>query len=372
MRRITTALRLPLVALALAAWATFAPAQSEVETARIVIRTQPTVLPSPLLLKISGVWPTQCSPTLERVTLDGMDLNIEARSVLSLCARHQTGFSIEVNPALASNHATLPPGIYRVGFYAASGNQDFPKLRAFSLLDNTGAANSVVPESGFWWNSSDLQIGAHRIAVSLELQGSQLSVALLSYDDTGNPVWQFGTAAMKGSIAHVPLLKMTGGSDPFATSVLSPRGEATLTLDMEFHSGAHASAWLSRRVGALDDPVLELQPMDLIRLPSVNAGDAGAWEGDWILTADSNSATPQRLRFGKLDGDATHFELVDEQSNLKLTCTHNGGQVEQLPKSCVLRQADGAEVGHFGAPAISRMEGKRPDGVTLHLIRIAH
>jgi hypothetical protein len=350
-----------------------ADAQSEVDSAHIAIRAQAVAQPSPLLLKISGNWFTQCPPTMQHVTLDGDELRIEARSVLSLCARRPTAFAIEVNPALAMNRTALATGVYRVGFYAATGNQSMPTLRAFSLIQNGAPMTSVLPESGFWWNSSDLQTGTHRVALTLELQGGQLSAALLSYDDSGSPAWQFGTAPLNGRIAHVPLLKMSGGSDPFAATALAPRGEQDMTLDLEFHSGAHASAWLSRRTGTIDDPVLDLKQMDLVRLPSSNAAEATAWEGDWILTADASFIGTQRLHLRKLaDIDVSHFELMDAETDIHLVCERKGGNAEQLPRNCVLRDTNGAEIGRFDALAISRMEGKRPDGFEVHLIRVSH
>lgn len=342
-------------------------AQSEFESAGIVIHAKAAAQPSPWILKISGNWPTHCTPTLEQVALDGSELRIEARSVLSLCPRHQTRFSVEVNPALATNRSVLAPGVYHVGFYAASGDQGLPKLRAFSLLENGAPTTRLVPESGFWWNSSDLQNGTHRVALSLELQGSQLSAAFLSYDDAGDPVWRFGTAVFNGRIAHIPLLKMSGGSDPFATNVLAPRGEQDLTLDLEFRSSAHASAWLTRYTGAFDDAGLDLKAMDLVRLPSVDVSDASAWEGDWVLTGDTAS-TMQRLHLQKApDVDGWHFDLADADADMHLVCER--GRIDQLPQNCRLVQASGKEIGKFTTVSISRIEGVRSDGTTLRLTR---
>ncbi|HEX6833893.1 MAG TPA: hypothetical protein VF132_10215 [Rudaea sp.] len=366
--------RFSILATALLFGATCAHAQSEVETARVTIRAHQATQPSPWMLRVSGIWSTQCPPTLERVALDGADLSIEARSVLSLCPHRPTAFSIDVNSALATNRAALAPGIYHVGFYAATGNQGLPRLRSFALIDNGAPASSVVPESGFWWSSGDLKTGAHRVAVSMELQGAQLSVALLSYDDSGSPVWQFGTAALTGRIAHVPLIRTTGGSDPFAAAVLAPRGEAALTLDLQFHSGAHASAWLSRRGGTPDDPSLDLTTIDLVRLTSGSGIDPAVWQGDWILTADASFIPIERLHFGKARKlDATHFELEDVEMSTRLVCEHDDTAAEQLPRECVLSlTTDDKEIARFGALGISRMEGVRPDGFELHLIRVSH
>src|SRR5690349_20501460 len=58
-------------------------------------------------LSISGRWPTHCPPTLENIALDEHDLRIDARSVLELCERGATPFSIELNPALALQRGAL-------------------------------------------------------------------------------------------------------------------------------------------------------------------------------------------------------------------------------------------------------------------------
>jgi len=80
---------------------------------------------------VSGAWATQCPPTLESVALDGTDLRIQARSVLGLCARAATPFSIEVDPARALDRESLPAGVYRVSFYAADGAQARPNCARF-------------------------------------------------------------------------------------------------------------------------------------------------------------------------------------------------------------------------------------------------
>ena len=182
-----------------------------------------------LKLSVTGAWATQCPPTLENVTLDGADLRIDARSVLGLCTRQATPFSIEVDPALALNQANLAAGVYHVSFFAADGAQAAPKLRAFALLDRSApGAAAVIPETGFWWSAEN---GADRTLLSIELQNAQLSVALMSYDRFGQPQWHFGAAAYDGHVAHVPLLRLQGGSDLFAASgAARARGESTLAL----------------------------------------------------------------------------------------------------------------------------------------------
>lgn len=327
-------------------------------------------------LAISGDWATQCPPTLEKVALDraalaGADLRIDARSVLGLCARRAMPFSIEVNPALALNRTALPAGIYRVSFYAADGAQAQPKLRAFALIDRSGAGVArIEPETGFWWAANANDAVANRTVLSMELQNRQLSVALMSYDRSGQPVWHFGAAPYAGHIAHVPLVLLQGGGDPFSGANSTPHGESTLTLDLQFQSSAHASGWISRVEGSADDSTLRLQPLDLARLPLTEVADGHAWQGDWVLVGDDN-ATPQRLHLDHYQViDAEHFQLDDSATGVALVCARDAAQPELPPTSCSLRETDGADASRFDSVAIARMDGARDDGAAIHLLRI--
>jgi hypothetical protein len=325
-------------------------------------------------LAVSGEWATQCPPTLEKVSLEnatpnGADLRIDARSVLGLCTRRAMPFAIEVNPALAMDRTALPAGIYHVSFYAADGAQARPILRAFALIDRSGASGArVEPETGFWWTADTGESGSNRTVLSLELQNQQLSVALMSYDNSGQPVWHFGAAPYTGRIAHVPLVRLQGGGDPFSSVGSTPHGESMLTLDLQFQSGAHASAWLSRVRG--DDASLQLQALELVRLPLTEVADGRAWQGDWVLVDDGN-ATTQRVKldhFQAIDGE--HFQLDDSASGLSLSCSRDAARPEMPPLSCSLRQPNGTDVSRFDSVAIARMDGAHVAGAAIHLLRI--
>jgi hypothetical protein len=323
-------------------------------------------------LAISGEWATQCPPTLEKVTLDnvasnGADLRIDARSVLGLCTRRAMPFSIEVNPALALDRPALPAGVYHVSFYAADGAQAQPKLRAFTLIDRNANSGRIEPETGFWWTANANESSASRTVLSLELQNQQLSVALMSYDSYGQPVWHFGAAPYAGRIAHVPLLRLQGGGDPFSAVSSTPHGESTLTLDLDFQSGAHALAWLSRVRG--EDNSLQLQSLDLVRLPLTEIADGRAWQGDWVLVDDSNAST-QRLHLDHFQAlDAEHFQLDDSASSTSLTCARDAMRPEVPPSSCALHLASNTDNGRFDSVAIGRMDGIRA-GAAIHLLRV--
>jgi len=316
---------------------------------------------------ISGAWATQCPPTLESVSLDETDLRIQARSVLGLCARAATLFSIEVDPARALDRASLPAGVYRVSFYAADGAQARPKLRAFSLVDRSAPGSAAPsPEAGFWWSTGS----GDRTVLSLEAQGGQLSVALMSYDVLGQPQWFFGAAPFAGRTAHLALLRLQGGNDALARADAGQVGaEAALTLDLEFHSAAHASAFLSRS-GEGDDAPLRLRAFDVVRLPVADAANGSAWQGDWVLVDDAGA---QRVHFGQFTAvDAEHFELADSAHGLVLACTRDAKFPELPPSSCALRSAAGADASLFDSVALQRMDGSTAAGAAVHLLRITN
>lgn len=344
-------------------------AQGE-DTYSIKPRVLPNALPAAWNLSISGQWPTQCPPTLQTVALNGADLRIDARSVLDLCEHRAIPFSIQLNPALALNRAVLPPDVYHVSFFAADGAQTAPKLRAFSLIDRSAVGSApIVPETGFWWSTGATRANADRTVLSIEAQQGQLSVALMSYDSAGQPVWYFGTAPYEGRIANLSLLRLAGGSGPFSAVASQPHGDSMLTLDLQFLSSAHAQAWLSRPHG---DGSLELQQLDLVRLPLAEAADGQAWQGDWVLVTDGTDAAPQRIDLNAYQAlDTAHFQLADSAGDNVLFCSRDPAHPEWPPTTCSLHQVHSNSDTDFNSVAISRMDGQRHDGATVHLLRVS-
>lgn len=321
-------------------------------------------------LTIDGTWPTPCTPTFDAASLEGADLRIDARAVLNLCTRQATPYLIEIDPTAALRRAALPAGVYHVAFYAADGTQATPKLRAFALVDTAnGSEPAFAPETGFWWSTAGAGAAAGRNVFSIESQGSQLTVALMSYERDGRGSWQFGTGTLQGTIAHVPLLQIAGGGDPFSGAGTQPHGMAGFMLDLEFHSNSLATAWLTRPAAA--DGALQMQTLDLVRLPFANPGDGSAWKGDWILAADADGATPQRLHFTRVMAlDATTFRLGDADAGIFLDCALDSSNAELPPPRCILRRRDGSELGRFDAIAITRMDGILANDVPVHLLRV--
>ena len=323
-------------------------------------------------MNIDGRWPTQCPPALKSVTLDGTDLRIDARSDLTLCERSAMPFSIELNPALAMDRSALDPGVYHVSFYAADGANAAPTLRAFTLVDRSASdAPVITPEPGFWFTANTPDVASNRTILSVEHQDGQLNVALMTYDDIGQPTWFFGAAAYNGHIAHVPLVHVVGGTDAFHPSIAQTRGDSLLALDLQFQSGAHALGWLSRERGTVDDSNLQVQPLDLVRLPMTDSGDGQAWQGDWVLVSDDDNA-PQKLHLAQYHAvDAQHFELADPASQITLSCTREPTQPDWPPSSCSLRRGTDSVSRAFDSVALSRMDGLDSNGTAVHLLRVS-
>ncbi len=340
----------------------------------VIKQHAPTTVPNLLMpnwsLSVTGSWPTQCPPTLQSVSLNGDSLRIDARSILGLCEKKPMQFSIELNPALALDRSELPSGVYHVSFYAADGAQATPRLRAFALIDRS-APNipKILPETGFWWSSNGNGTKADRTIASIELQADQLSVSLMSYDESGRPLWYFGAAPFDGHVAHLALLRLSGGSTPFSSVSEKPRGEAALTLDLQFASNAHATAWLSR---PLANGGLQLQSLDLVRLALADSNDGRAWQGDWVLVSDVKGTPPQRLRLDSYSMlDPAHFTIQSDAGNAVLTCTIDPSQPEWPPGACVLHLTGQAGALTFNSVAINHMDGSDDNQADVHLLRIS-
>lgn len=344
-----------------------ASAQMLAAPASAAVSSHETSVPNAILpiwsISVEGRWATQCPPVLQTVALDENDLRIDARSVLELCTRQPTPYAIELNPALALQRATLAPGVYRVSFFAADGAQEQPKLRAFALIDRSAASAAVTtPETGFWSSA-----GSDRTLLSLELQGGQLSAALLSYDADGQPAWLFGSAPYDGRVAHISMLRLSGGSAPFAPASSSPHGDATMTLDLQFSTSARAQAWLSR---LRSDGSLQLRALEISRLPLSASVDGSAWQGEWVLVGDAGNAVPQRLHLSHFQAlDSGHFQLTSADGTIALECERASVQPEQPPQACSLHRADGS-TSRFDSVAIGRMDGTDANGAAVHLLRV--
>lgn len=325
----------------------------------------------PWTLNISGTWPNACIPEIERVSVDGNEVRIEVRNKKSLCAATPTPFVLSAAPAAAAGVTQLPTGSYHVSVYAAQGAHDSRHLVAFSLVDTTSAATVATPESGYWWtqpeNNSGISLGT---GLMIELQGHTLTVSALSYETNGEPVWYLGTGLLQSSIAHIPMLRVQGGSTLFGDSVETPQAAAAMNLDLEFQSSGRAVAWFSRN-SADDSNALELRSLMLSRMAFANPPDGHVWQGDWLLVPEDPLKPIQRLRFDQLQTQSEqNFRLSDSTSDSLLNCWRDTRQPSAPPQNCTLQGNNGRTLAQFNAVAIGQLEGVMPDNSRIRLIRL--
>ncbi len=338
------------------------------------IRFQPasaTPLVQPWMLLISGTWPNACLPHLTGLQVQDMEIRIEARSNKSLCAALPTPLEMHVDPAASMGQVLLPPGVYRVGFYAANGTQAPLSLRGFALLDTSSPNTAALePESGFWWPAADNTESNAGTGLSLERQGSTLILSTMGYNEAGNPEWYFGSGTLTGRSAHVPLLRMHGGGSLFASDTrFSPEAEAAITLDLEFQSNAHAIAWFSR---INEGAAIEQRAIPLVRVAFGNEPSGKVWQGEWVLVPDSPGANPRRLRLDRLlTADQGNFRLSDDTDGSVLNCHGAIQHTQTPPQSCTLEDANGNPIAKFSTVAIMRLDGVGTDGYPARLIRIS-
>ncbi len=328
----------------------------------------------PWSLQISGVWPTSCLPKLTQINVEANDIRVEARSSKTLCSQQPTPFAFNVNPAAIMGQGLLAPGLYHVSFYTAMGAQAPLKLSGFKLIEaGYSDSASLEPESGFWWPKfDDISISNESgSGLSLERQGTTLIVSMMTYTDTGQPEWYFGSGSLAGNAAHIALLRMHGGAALFAdTPPAFSQAETAMNLDLEFQSSAHAIAWLSRHNDQTQ--TLELRAMPLVRLPFSNEISGKAWQGEWALIPGNPEASIRRLRFNELDpDDQDRFRIRDGETGISLSCkvSHAGAM---LPDSCTLYDATGIPQAQFHAVALTRLEGSDTSEQPVRLIRISH
>ena len=325
----------------------------------------------PWTLGVSGMWPNACAPEIERINIDGNDVRIDVRNKKTLCDPTPAPFAFNAAPAAASGVTLMPAGSYHVSIYAAQGVHAPLRLYAFGLVDTTSADAVATPESGYWWaqpeGNSKVSPGTGLV---IELQGRTLTVSALSYESNGEPVWYLGTGLLESSIAHIPMLRVQGGSVLFGEKTEAPHAAVALHLDLEFQSSGRAVAWFTRS-SADDSNALELRALTLSRMAFADPPDGHVWQGDWILVPDDPLKATQRLHFDQLQTQSEqNFRLSDSNSDNSLNCWRDTQRPSAPPQSCTLQGNNGITLAQFNAVAIGRLEGVMPDHGRIRLIRL--
>lgn len=313
------------------------------------------------------VWPDPCLPTLERASMSPGHIDLELRAGRAVCAPAPTRLALRVNPARAAGLGVFPGGAYAVRVFLRHGDGT-PVPVAFRWLDASIDADSVLPESGFWWPMRDGVAGAAPVSsVSLERQGERIAVTLLGFEH-GAPTWYFGTSVLVGSTARVGLMRVLGGTDAPATSPRATVAEAGPVLHLHFPAPARAAAWLERPLQGTSQAI-DLQPIALTRL-AFEPGRAGAnWLGTWVYTrADSSEARLIAFSATRLT-DADSFGLVDMNGDARLECRHGDAADDAVPGVCVLDLA-GTPRATFERIGLDRLDGRTADGTPVRLVRM--
>lgn len=316
-------------------------------------------------LAIYGNAAANCTPKIERVNAEGVDVSIVLRASRTGCdSAHPSPFVLRADAAVMAGTQLLPGQVYRLHIYSDAGGAS--SLAAFHLVD-TGASSSLAPENGFWWSQADTDAGpaSRSTGISLESQGDQIAISLYGFADSGSATWYFGTARVQGRTAVVPLVELANGDPLFSPTGSEPTAQSGPRLEIEFLAPTRARAWLVRQQDGVDTAVRMLS-LSRARFAS---GDAGSsWNGRWVLVADDET-TPRQFEFSaptRQDADA--FHLVDGSGHTSLDCRGNG--TGTVPDLCTL--SVGTEVlADFDRIGLDRLEGRQGNGAGVRLIRVS-
>ena len=319
-------------------------------------------------LVIEGIWVNSCIPGLQRSRMLDNKLDVYLRSERGNCAQVPTPFQLKLNPAREAGLRQMPLGIHQLRLFLAHDNGS-NELIAFRLLRSGGDDTRSRPESGFWWSVPGAA-GEPALAgngLSIEQQGDSIAVTWLSYE-AGTPVWYFGSAQMPGKTVRINMSRLVGGGEAFSGPNSAPIASPQLALNIEFLTPAHAKAWLVReRPGSARS--VEIQRLDLLRLPFAEGHPGSNWQGEWVLvTAGSNEARVIDLT-RMATADAETFRVSDGLDSVSLRCRLDSVGERSIASFCTL--VDGATVlGDFDQVGLDRLSGLNVDGEAVRLVRL--
>lgn len=322
---------------------------------------------------ISGTWPNACTPVVQVRTATASRTDVLLGSGHDLCAPNPHAFSVTLEPQPPFSPAPLPDRVRPLQIFSAVAPSAPSQLVAFRLLG--GRATQSHPDAGFWWPESDTTSSG--TVLSMELQGNALGLALMTFDDaTGTPVWYFGTTQLHGSVAHVDLVRMDGGSSPFANRQVAPQAHHSLAMDLAFASDTRARAYLSH---ANAQGGIDVVAMTISRVPFTSLPQQQAWLGTWLVAgaapASTQSATtqpalPTSFNWASSSAlDASHIRLIDASGNYALDCQYDTEEENAPAQYCRLRDADGNVIVVFDHVGFDRLDGHMQDGSPVILVR---
>ncbi|MEO8012336.1 MAG: hypothetical protein ABI650_11875 [Dokdonella sp.] len=320
-------------------------------------------------LQVSLTWPTSCLPTVDRVAMFEDRIDVTLRAVAARCTTVSTPFELVLDPGRAAGAAILEPRVYGVHVHLAK--VDSPsELVAFGLLDASGSGRRSLPENGFWWSigaQSATTQSLNGTGISLERQGDRLAVTLLGYE-AGEPAWYFGSATMSNTVARVPLMRMSGGSEPFSAISAIPVAHSGPVLNLQFETPARARAWLERQ-SEQDEDAIELQEIALVHPSFADGAPGSGWRGTWILV-ESDRGSSRLIDLSRMrTRDAETFRLANIEETLSLDCRTVGTGAHAQPAVCTLAENE-VPIATLDRVGLDRMRGHAMDGSQVQLLRL--
>jgi hypothetical protein len=355
---------LSLLAALMAASAAPAIAASGTTILRVGLDSQFGTTSGSYRIGIDGSAPAGCVPHVERVTLDGEDLSLELAAPATGCKpQRPVPFHLKTDPAAATGLLSLPARVYRVRVYNGSGKS--PELAAFALIDTSAPGASLVPESGFWWTQASADAAPTAgTGVSFELQENQIAASLLGFTETGMSTWYFGSAALTGHVARIPLVQLANGDEWFSAIGSQPDVQPGPRLEIEFLSPTRAHAYLVRSDDSND---VQVRSLTLSR-STFSTGPAGtSWVGRWVLIADDGGSTRLLDFAGPSNRDAESFRLVDATNDATLDCRLVAGT--QQADACTLSTA-ATVIADFDQVGYDHFSGHGVNGAPVQLLRV--
>ncbi|TDR43280.1 hypothetical protein DFR29_107293 [Tahibacter aquaticus] len=323
-----------------------------------------------IALRLQGNWPTPCLPSVETVSLDGNELNIELRSKRPLCARTPMPFDIEVDlaPKVGKRWPDMP---LRVSVRTANSATAAAELRGFALIGK-GDGPRPLPTAGLWWPLplADATNPMAGTGFSLEVQGYTLAVAVLGKTRKGSPIWYFGTSKLRSRTTQIDLVAAGNGNPEEPT----PDAAAdSALLHMDFQGNGRATAWLGQYEQGETQPLLRLQVIELAHLPFADQTDGASWHGDWVLLG-ATPGQPRSARQLRLNANsfvaAANYRLSGDDGSM-LSCEREPQLTRAAPpRRCRLTDAAGALIADFDSIDINRLDGFAPDRTPVQLLRV--
>jgi hypothetical protein len=333
-----------------------------------LVSSSPYAAQQPADLIIEGTWGSSCLPGVTRTSLVDDRIDIQLHSAASNCISTPTPFQIKLNPAREAGLRQFALGVYQVRLYLQKG-AGISTLVAFRLLRSGGNDARSQPESGFWWSVPTLD--HHRAlagnGMSIEQQGDKIAVTWLSYE-AGNPVWYFGSTTNPGNVARVDLLRMVGGGEAFSGPNAAPGAAPGLSLNLQFLSPSHASAWLVQAQSPGSESI-EIQDLNLLRLPFESGHPGANWQGEWAFVV-GEAAEARIFNLANLaTADAESFRVSDRLGSVSLHCRLDSIGEHPLPAFCTL--SDGASIlADFDQVGLDTLSGLTPEGERVRLVRL--